>query len=270
MERESRDVLERELKRIEKWEKGQKDLWFWEKLGRLPFMLLDKLTPKFVQEKVGQIVDEMVSYVETGGKYLVQEAKVIQELEKRSGREGLTRETAAELPLSVLDGAAGHLAKNSAKVAKWQGATTGIGGVFTLALDIPLLFGQMLKVVQEIGAVYGYDPNEKMERVFVIKCVQFTSCDIVGKKAILEDLSAFHDPNRQRSMVSQLQGWREVVMMQVENFGWKKLFQMIPIAGIVFGAVLNKKTVEDVAETAQMLYRKRRIMDRLQGEGVAR
>lgn len=263
---EDKAQLQAELQQIEKWEKGQKDLWIWEKIGRLPFLLLDKVTPKFIQEKVGQIVDEMVSYVESGGKYLVKEEQVAELFEKRLTEEERNGPDIAvtDLPLSMMDAVADELTKSRAKFAKWQGATTGFGGVFTLALDIPMLFGQMLKIVQELAMTYGYDPNEKVERVFVIKCVQFTSCDFVGKQSIIEELTTFDEPDRQRSMIQQLEGWREVVLMQAENFGWKKLFQMIPIAGVLFGAYMNKKTIEDIAEVAKMLYRKRRIVDRLQ------
>ena len=48
-----------------------------------------------------------------------------------------------------------------------------------------------------------------------------------------------------------------------DHFGWKKLFQMIPIAGIIFGAFINRSSIGDVAETGMMLYRKRRIIERI-------
>ena len=67
---ESNDWLIEELKKVEKWEKDQSDLWFWEKLGRLPFKLIDKLTPAFIQKKIGVILDELGQYVQNGGSYL--------------------------------------------------------------------------------------------------------------------------------------------------------------------------------------------------------
>lgn len=39
----------------------------------------------------------------------------------------------------------------------------------------------------------------------------------------------------------------------------KKLFQMIPVAGMIFGAFINKSMIEDIAEAGMMLYRKRRV-----------
>ena len=38
---------------------------------------------------------------------------------------------------------------------------------------------------------------------------------------------------------------------------------MIPIAGLIFGAFINRSAVNDIAEAGMMLYRKRRILERL-------
>ncbi|PWK14968.1 EcsC family protein [Tumebacillus permanentifrigoris] len=257
---ESRDELLQALHKVEAWERDQKDLWFWEKLGRLPFVLLDKLTPKFLQDKMGQALDELIGYIETGGRYLIQESAVTKRFVPKVGRSDITLDQVSGLPIAMMDQVSDEFAKSRSKFATWQGATTGVGGIFTLAIDIPLLLGLSLKVLQEISLSYGYDPQDKNERVFMIKCLQFTSSDFVGKKAILESIDS---TNRQQTF-SQLQGWREVLLLQTENFGWKKLFQLIPIAGILFGAYLNKKSIDDLAETARMLYRKRRILERLE------
>ncbi|GIP21174.1 EcsC family protein [Paenibacillus sp. J22TS3] len=273
---ESHEELQLMLKDIESWEKSQKDLWFWEKLGRLPFMLLDRLTPKFIQKKLGQAIDEIGSFVQTGGQYLVSENAVLAKLYSTAETAGklpadsalrsnqpLTLESARSLPIAVMDKTAEELTESRATFATAQGATTGFGGLFTLAIDIPAILGLSLKMIQEIAITYGYDPKEKLERAFVIKCLQFSSADIVGKKAVLEDLTSFDNPDRQRESLSQLQGWREVVASYRDNFGWKKLFQLVPVAGAVFGAIINRGTLQDVAEAATMLYRKRRILERM-------
>ncbi|CAG7653250.1 EcsC family protein [Paenibacillus allorhizosphaerae] len=267
---ETREELQRALHEIEAWEASQKDLWFWEKLGRLPFMLLDRLTPRFVQEKIGQALDEVGSYVQTGGQYLLSEKSVLHRLEEQlngagpyAGTRLLALEEVPTLPLSVMDRTADALAQHRSNLAAAQGATTGIGGLFTLAVDIPAVLGLSLKVIQEMALIYGYDPNQKRERIFTVKCLQFASSDIVGKKAILVELADFDNELRHKEVVSQLQGWREVVNAYRDNFGWKKLFQLVPIAGMVFGAVINRSTLQDVAEASKMLYRKRRVKERL-------
>lgn len=260
--------LQEELEKVKKWENEQKDLWFWEKLGRIPFTLLDRITPAFIHEKIGQALDEVGSYIQTGGRYLISEREVLARFPMQSSngsvlREVLQIEDVAERPLQDMDKVAEELQNSRKKIAIFQGATTGIGGIFTLAVDIPALLGLSLKVLQEIAIAYGYDPKEREERLFIVKCMQFASSDVVGKQAIIDELSAYEEGQKNTQTLSQLQGWREVVLAYRDNFGWKKLFQIVPIAGIVFGAYLNKSTIENVAETGMMLYRKRRIMEKL-------
>ncbi|UVI32610.1 EcsC family protein [Paenibacillus spongiae] len=254
---ETKEELTDALQVVLKWEREQKDIFFWEKLGRLPFMLLDKLTPRFLQQKVGQALDEVGSFLQTGGRYIISEREVLRNLGVQSLGE------AAVLPLTSMNKTAEELSESRKTYATVQGATTGFGGLFTLAVDIPALLGLSLKVIQEIAISYGYDPKEKEERVFAVKCMQFASSDIVGKRAILEQLALFGQPGSHNQMASQIQGWREVMTTYRDNFGWKKLFQMIPIAGMLFGAYINRGTLQDVSEAARMLYRKRRLLDRL-------
>jgi hypothetical protein len=67
-------------------------------------------------------------------------------------------------------------------------------------------------------------------------------------------------------MMSKLQGWREVVYTYRDQFGLKKLLQMVPVAGMLFGAYTNRSMVKDIAETGIMLYQKRRILERLESD----
>ncbi|MGN7360148.1 EcsC family protein [Paenibacillus sp. SAF-054] len=279
--KEETAYLVEELKKIEAWEKDQKQAWFWERLSRLPFMLLDRLTPKLIRDKLGDALGEVGRFLQTGGQYLVQQKSVLKLLQAASQNrqeaetarqedaesgsldEDFTLEKAADLPLYIMDRTADELIGRRVKFAAAQGATTGVGGVFTLAVDIPMVLGMSLKVLQEMALCYGYDPRSEQERVFIVKCLQFASADIVGKKAVLEELAAFEEDGKSLQVFSQIQGWREVVQTYRDSFGWKKLFQLVPVAGMFFGSISNKGTIEDVAEAGRMLYRKRRIVARL-------
>ena len=259
---ETKEWLNQEIMKVEEWEKEQSDLWFWEKLGRLPFKLIDKWTPNFIQTKIGTIIDELGQYIQTGGNYL----SSVSSLNSYYPNYNIhSVEEASELPILEMDKAVEKLAKSRKKVATIQGASTGIGGLFTITIDIPLLLGLQLKTLQDIAICYGYDPKDKKERLFIVKCLQFVSADIVGKQSILMQLSRFDDKDdsAKREVLSEIQGWREVVFSYRDQMGWKKLFQMIPIAGLVFGAIINRSAVNDIAEAGKMLYRKRRIIERL-------
>ncbi|RFU71426.1 EcsC family protein [Peribacillus saganii] len=265
MHLESKELLKQELMLIEKWEGNQKGLWFWERLGRLPFKILDKLTPSFIQSKIGAMLDELGSFIQNGGQYLTSEKTVLKKIQQlTSERQIMSIADVQRVPLAVMAAVSEDLKKSRGKAATVQGAATGLGGLFTLALDIPVLLGLSLKTLQEIAIIHGYDPNDRTERMFIVKCLQFTSADIVGKEAILNELSNYNKAgSRPKEMMSQLQGWREVVYTYRDQFGWKKLLQMVPVAGMIFGALTNRSMVQDIAETGTMLYRKRRILDRL-------
>lgn len=259
---ENKQYLQEELTKIKEWEQDQSDLWFWEKLGRLPFKLLDKFTPQFIQNKVGVILDELGGYVQSGGKYL----SSVKSLRTYYPEKGIsTLEEVNHLPVAEMDEAVLKLSGNRKRIATVQGASTGIGGIFTLSIDIPLLLGMQLKTLQDIAICYGYDPNDKNERMFIVKILQFVSSDIVGKKAILNQIANIDNTDHpaKREVVSEIQGWREVVFSYRDQIGWKKLFQMIPVAGLLFGAFINRSAVNDIAEAGMVLYRKRRILERL-------
>ncbi|MNI32630.1 EcsC protein family protein [compost metagenome] len=263
---ETREELLSALAGIARWEKEQNSLMIWDRITRLPFKLLDKLTPKFIHEKIGWLLDELGSYVQNGGNYLVAGRKVGLLVEAASQAAGGSGE--GPFPLAVMDAAALKLSENSRNIATAQGATTGFGGVFTLVADIPAVLGLSLKVIQEIGLCYGYHPGDKAERIFTVKVMQFASSDVVGKRTILKELNLQAGGDGDittgtSAAVSRIQGWKEVIMVYRDNWGWKKLLQAVPVAGMFFGAFINRKALEDVAEAAQMLYRKRRILARL-------
>lgn len=260
---ESRQWLEQELKAIEKWEKAQRKVWIWEKLGRLPFALLDKVTPAFIQDKVGKAVDELGKFVQTGGGYLSTEKAVSNYFNNQQVR---TIADAEKLPVSAMDEAASRVAESRTSLATVQGASTGVGGVFTLSLDIPVLIGLQLKTLQDIAMCYGYNPVDLNERLFIVKVMQFVSSESHSRDTILrqmEKLDGAGDEAR-REVASELKGWREVIMSFRDRWGMKKLFQMIPVAGLVFGAITNRNAISELAETGAVLYRKRRIRQRLE------
>ncbi|WP_227397074.1 EcsC family protein [Jeotgalibacillus aurantiacus] len=263
MQMESQQELLAGLKEIEKWEKEQKGGWIWDKLIRLPFKLLDKFTPKFIQNKIGELLDELGSFIQTGGRYLFSEKAVFRFLEKTSGWEVTQLSDFDHVPIEVMKEASLKLGGRRKQTATVQGASTGVGGVFTLAIDIPAILAMSLTTLQEIAMLHGYDPKDKKERVFILKCLQFSLADVVGKEAILKELSQFDSEAKSRDMASQLQGWREVTLTFTEQFGFKKLLQMVPVAGILFGAISNRFLIGDLAEAGTMLYQKRRILERL-------
>lgn len=263
---EQQEDLQTQLKEIRKWEKEQQRVRFWRTLSRLPFQLLDKLTPQFIQKKIGIILDETGSFIQTGGQYLTSEKQIMKKFKKRLPQQSFeTLHDIEEAPLAVMDDIAAAMGRARINAATVQGAATGVGGVFTLAADIPAMLGLSLKTLQDIAIAYGFDPKDKKERVFIVKLLQLASSDVIGKKAILQDLKHYdQNEHAYQRVASQIQGWREVVYSYRDTFATKKLLQMVPIAGIIFGASANRSALESITETGIMLYKKRRILARME------
>lgn len=265
-QKESKEELLKELEIIKKWEKNQEKDSLLDLLGRLPFVILDKITPKFIHKKIGQLLDELGNFIQSGGQYLTSEQSVFKHFKKEfKGDETITIEMVSQLPIQTMSKVSKKISKTKVNVATAQGATTGIGGVYTLAIDIPTVLGISLKTIQEIAICYGYNPREREERLFILKCLQYSSSNKIGKKTILKELAAMNSSKNEieTNAISKIQGWREVVAAYRENYGIKKLLQMVPIAGIVIGMQINRSTIKEVAEVGEMLYKKRRIMERL-------
>ncbi|MNB70614.1 EcsC protein family protein [compost metagenome] len=266
---ETPEELREALHEISQWEKDQKHLMIWERFTRLPFKILDKLTPRVVHEALGKLLDEIGGFIQNGGNYLVAGRKVGEMIEEASREAGGTG--AGPYPLAVMDEAALRLSKSRSNYAMAQGATTGIGGMFTLAADIPAVLGLSLKAIQEIGLCYGYNPLDKEERIFAVKVMQVASAETASRQAILEELDAEMGiggelGGGEGAAVSKIQGWREVIASYRDSWSSKKLLQVIPVAGMFFGAYTNREMLKSVTETAMMLYRKRRILARLAKE----
>lgn len=208
-------------------------------------------------------MDELGNYIQTGGQYLISQDKILQKYSSHlflQSSSDVSLVKISEVPLSLMNQVAKDNKDNHTNFATVQGATTGFGGIFTLAIDIPLLLGTSLKVLQEMAITYGYDPRKKEERIFIVKCLQFSNSDFVGKQSILKELTK---TNTEQEAISRLQGWREVILAYRDNYGWKKLFQMVPVLGMIFGAFINRYTIQDVAEAGEMLYQKRRALAKL-------
>lgn len=121
MPTERKEDLHQQLKEIEKWEKDQQKVWFWEKLSRLPFQLLDKLTPEFIQKKIGKLLDEVGSFVQTGGQYLTSEKQIIRMFQKKLPEEIFeSLEDIRKAPLPVMDEIAEGMGKNRTNAATVQ------------------------------------------------------------------------------------------------------------------------------------------------------
>lgn len=249
--------LQQALDEIKRWEQAQEDIRWIDKLGKVPFALLDRVTPDFIHQKFNVIIEELSTYITTGGNYLINKKAILKQFQKIKSITSLADIPSFSIP--EMDQICDTIVSSKKTIATAQGATTGFGGVFTLAMDIPAVLGLSMNTLQEIAICYGFDPHEEKERLFIVKCMQFCSSDLIGKQTILQEIAHIDQLGNTLNTASQIQSWREVMYTYRDRYGWKKTFQLVPIVGMIFGSYFNRKTIDEVAEVGKMLYKKRRI-----------
>lgn len=165
-------------------------------------------------------------------------------------------------PLSDLDPLARSRFRQNTIMAALEGGGTGLIGTAFLAADIPLLFTINLRLIQQIGACYGFPLEGPMFRPLVLSI--FNAAASGGREARNEALrevsvaaaafagdldykgrvsGTFRDQNRHVP--------REIAKALME----RKLGQTVPLAGAAVGAGVNYWFTSETAESAFMCSR---------------
>jgi hypothetical protein len=165
-------------------------------------------------------------------------------------------------PLRDLDPLARSRFRQNTLLAALEGGGTGLVGTALLAADIPLLFTINLRLIQQIGACYGFPlrgpefrplvlsifnaaasggpaaRNEALREVSVAAAAFANGLDYKGRVS-----GTFRDQNRHLP--------REIGKALVE----RKLGQAVPLAGAAVGAGVNYWFTSETAESAYMCAR---------------
>lgn len=185
--------------------------------------------------------------------------------------------------LAALSGAGAGLVISGGEfvTATSSGAAAGpsfgaIAGAF--AGDAAFVLGLGSRAVGHVSLLYGYDPDEPTEKLFVLSVVNAGSATTAAAKA-----AAMADLSRLTQALVRGKPWavlNESVLTRVakqfaEKFGTRLtkqgLGKAVPAAGIVIGGTLNWATVESIVDAADLAYRRRFLIEKypqLGGDGV--
>ncbi|MFF3673533.1 EcsC family protein [Streptomyces sp. NPDC002120] len=142
-----------------------------------------------------------------------------------------------------------------------------IVGAFTA--DAAVVLGLASRSVGQISLLYGYDPEEPVEKLFVMSVVNAgTAVSATAKTAAMADIS------RLTQALVLGKTWavlNEAVVAKVsaqfaKAFGFrltkKGLGKAIPAFGIVLGGAFNWTTLESIVDAADMAYRRRFLLEK--------
>ncbi len=153
-----------------------------------------------------------------------------------------------------------------------QGGFTGIGGIFTLSLDLPLMLTINLRSVQLTAMTYGYDLYKPYELMIALKLFHVATLPKTMQKEGWEHLFVdldhdqdewlmFDDENSFKSTVWLQQPVKQIGKGMILFLLRNKLVQGIPLLGITVGATANYFLAKQVTEIAHHFYQKRFLLE---------
>jgi hypothetical protein len=168
-----------------------------------------------------------------------------------------------EKPLDECDRLAGRVGVVAESLACVEGAATGFGGIWTTALDVPVLFALALRTIIKIGHCYGYPLAERRDRHFVLGVLNVATAGSLEMR--LERLSQL------RELDDYLLAETEVNMVKEEALSFLfqlEIFEDVPGIGAVTGALLNLTFMRRVELTARRVFQERWLLDNAKIEGA--
>ena len=150
----------------------------------------------------------------------------------------------------------------NALLAAIEGGGTGLGGVALLAADIPLLFGINLRLIQQVGASYGFTLSTPDFQPLVLAAFNAAASGSsqARHQALREVAVAAAAIAHAHPYTGHVSGTfnaqnRHLPRETAKSLLSRKLAQTIPIAGAAVGAGVNYWFTTQTAETAFMLFR---------------
>ena len=144
--------------------------------------------------------------------------------------------------------------------ASAEGGVAGAGGFLLAAADFPALLAIKVKLLAEIGALYGHSGKSLPERLYLLRIFQMAFSSARHRPEALSALEAagrgLHQPDRIQDF-----DWRKFQLEYRDYIDLAKLAQLIPVIGAPVGAVVNWRLTTRLATTAMNAYRLRWFED---------
>lgn len=187
------------------------------------------------------------------------------QLDLRQCDEVLPNRKRLHVVVAITEGAVTSLLITGATVSTTvSGGATASVVIATVATDSVAVMAGLGRIVGEVAASYGFDPNLPEEELFALQVLGLGMAVGTGEKAIaLASLSRLTQDMMRRATWTQLD---KHVLVQVINRAFaslglkltqKKLAQVVPVAGIFISSGLNLVLVRRVHAAAVDAYRLR-------------
>ena len=140
------------------------------------------------------------------------------------------------------------------KAAVAQGIGFGLGGFLVNLADMPALLTVQVKFLFDCCKLYGFDPDIKIERLFILHVFQLAYS---SSRRGAEILPLIKDWDAQAQTLEA--DWEKLQMEYRDYMDIAKLMQLLPVVGAVAGGAANHNLMNRLKQTAMNAYRLRII-----------
>lgn len=151
----------------------------------------------------------------------------------------------------------GRMAKRRhAALARFEGAATGVGGIFTAGPDLVLLAWIQSRLVFFVAAAYGFDPYDPMRPAELLVLRDLypdpqtarMALDGIGKTVAEAYVGSRIEREREQAVLSRL------LQFVGKRTATRAARRLIPGVGMAFNAVANERDTRALADRAIRFY----------------
>ena len=211
------------------------------------------MTTRATQDRINRIIPERVHQIVTSGVELTTRGIM-------AGAEWTTAKPLLHGDLRTREDLIRTRIDLYRTTASAEGGVAGAGGFLLAAADFPALLTIKVKLLAEIGALYGHSGKSLPERLYLLRVFQMAFSSARHRPEALSALEAagrgLHQPDRIQDF-----DWRRFQLEYRDYIDLAKLAQLIPVIGAPVGAVVNWRLTTRLATTAMNAYRLRWFED---------
>ncbi len=248
---------------IDHWVQSGGPIWqgIFDRAMRPVDALFARWAPSAWREQLEAAVARFLETLHDVASWTYNEVELLQHL-RQQGLEVDCLEALQTEPLERLDPLVQPLFGTHAVLAALEGAGAGLGGLLWAAADVPLLFTINLRLIQQIGAVYGFRVHVPAFRPLVLAIFNAAAAgtsqarqNALREVSVAAALLARGAPYQGRTRDFIREQNRHLPRELVKNLARRKLSQLIPLAGAAVGAGVNYVFTRETGYTAYMLFR---------------
>ena len=144
--------------------------------------------------------------------------------------------------------------RRHAALARFEGAATGVGGVFTVVPDLVAVTWIQSRLVFFVAAAYGFDPQDRMRPAELLVLTGFYPDPPAARQA----LDGAGRPMVEAYVGSKLQR-EEALAVRLARFAGRRAARsvagrLIPGVAVAFNAVGNERSTRELADRAIRFY----------------